>query len=84
ALVWAYWASTYPVDWYLGTSAYRVVSSVAAISMAALIHLTPRLAALAPGPSATMRMEPEALAADQPFGADPAPAETELAGPRQR
>jgi hypothetical protein len=84
ALVWAYWASTYPIDWYLGTSAYRVVSGVAAISMAALIHLAPRLAALSPGPSAANGMEGEPLAVDQPFGADPAPVETELAGPRRR
>jgi hypothetical protein len=46
ALVWAYWTSPYPVDWYLTTSGFRVVGIVAGVSMAALVHLSGRLASL--------------------------------------
>jgi hypothetical protein len=43
ALVWVYWSAPYDIHWYLGTSAYRVVGGIAAIAIAALLHLTPRL-----------------------------------------
>ena len=40
ALVWAYWASpTVPLDFYLGTSSYRVVAVLAALAYAALLVL---------------------------------------------
>jgi 4-amino-4-deoxy-L-arabinose transferase-like glycosyltransferase len=48
ALVWAYWASPYPITWYLTTSGFRVVGVVAGVAMAAVVHLAPRLAALGP------------------------------------
>ena len=39
ALVWVYWVSTIPLQIYLTTSAYRVVAGIAAISLAAVVHL---------------------------------------------
>jgi hypothetical protein len=57
ALVWAYWAAPWDLATYLAQSAFRVVSGVAGISMAALAHLAPRIAA----PSAS-----EAEAEDRP------------------
>jgi hypothetical protein len=47
-LVWAYWASPHPLDVYLAQSAFRVVDGLAAVTMAALAHLAPRIATLAP------------------------------------
>ena len=47
-LVWAYWASPHPLEAYIAQSAFRVVDGVAAVSMAALAHLAPRIATLAP------------------------------------
>lgn len=44
ALVWVYWSSTNEIHWYLDTSASRVVEGIAAIAIAALLHLAPRLA----------------------------------------
>jgi hypothetical protein len=42
ALVWAYWAAPIePLDFYLGTSSYRVVAVVAAVAFAALLELVP-------------------------------------------
>jgi hypothetical protein len=47
ALVWVYWITpTVPLDFYLGTSAYRVVGVLAAIALAALLQLA--------SPSATL------------------------------
>jgi hypothetical protein len=43
ALVWAYWASKYPIQAYLDQSAFRVVDGLVGIGMAALAHLGPRL-----------------------------------------
>jgi len=41
ALVWVYWISpTAPIDFYLATSAYRVVAVIAAVSFAALLQLS--------------------------------------------
>jgi hypothetical protein len=48
SLVWAYWASPHPLDAYLAQSAFRVVDGLVAVSMAALVHLAPRLASMAP------------------------------------
>jgi hypothetical protein len=40
ALIWAYWVSpTVPLDFFLATSAYRVVAVLAAIAFAALLQL---------------------------------------------
>jgi hypothetical protein len=40
ALVWVYWISaTIPLGFYLGTSAYRVVSVLTAVAFAALLQL---------------------------------------------
>ena len=40
AIVWVYWITpTAPLDFYLATSAYRVVGVVAAIALAALLQL---------------------------------------------
>jgi hypothetical protein len=64
ALVLVYWASSYPLAWYLSSSAYRVVGGSAAVSMAALIHLGPRLAAL--GPLGRTPRADEALATEAP------------------
>lgn len=58
ALVWAYWAAPYDEATYLSQSAFRVVGGLTGISMAALAHLAPRLAA---------REEPVAPA-DEPAG----------------
>jgi hypothetical protein len=54
SLVWAYWASPHPLDAYLAQSAFRVVDGLAGVGMAALMHLAPRLASMAPlaGPGA--------------------------------
>jgi hypothetical protein len=52
AVVWAFWAASGPVDFYIGATAFRVVGLVVAVAMAAVIHLAPRLAdqgPLAPG-----------------------------------
>ena len=39
-LVWVYWITkTVPLDFYLATSAYRVVGVLAAIALAALLQL---------------------------------------------
>jgi hypothetical protein len=41
ALIWAYWISpTVPLDAYLAQSSYRVVATLAAISLAAVLQLT--------------------------------------------
>jgi hypothetical protein len=48
ALVWVYWSSTNEIHWYLDTSASRVVEGIAAIAIAALLHLAPRLASAPP------------------------------------
>jgi hypothetical protein len=40
AIVWVYWITpTEPLDFYLATSAYRVVGVLAAIAFAALLQL---------------------------------------------
>ena len=40
AVVWVYWITpTVPLDFYLATSAYRVVGVLAAIALAALLQL---------------------------------------------
>jgi hypothetical protein len=40
AVVWVYWITpTVPLDFYLGTSAYRVVGVLAAVALAALLQL---------------------------------------------
>jgi hypothetical protein len=42
AIVWVYWITpTVPLDFYLATSAYRVVGVLAAIALAALLQLAP-------------------------------------------
>ena len=51
ALVWVYWSSTNEIHWYLDTSASRVVEGIAAIAIAALLHLAPRLASTPPDPA---------------------------------
>jgi hypothetical protein len=43
ALVWAYWASLYPIDLYLAQSAFRVVDGLGAVAMVALAHIGARL-----------------------------------------
>jgi hypothetical protein len=70
ALVFVYWASSYPLAWYLSSSAYRVVGGSAAVSMAALIHLGPRLAALAPRGAPRAEEAPATEAAPLTAGGD--------------
>jgi hypothetical protein len=71
ALVLVYWASRYPLTWYLSSSAYRVVGGSGAVSMAALIHLGPRLAALAPlGRAERVEEAPATEAALVPAGSE--------------
>jgi hypothetical protein len=49
ALVWIYWISpTVPLDYFLATSSYRVVSVVTAIAFATLLQLVPPQAARPP------------------------------------
>jgi hypothetical protein len=47
ALVWAYWASLYPIDLYLAQSAFRVVDGLGAVAMVALAHVGARLGSTA-------------------------------------
>ena len=71
ALVWAYWASPHPLALYLAQSAFRVVDGLAAVAMASLAHLGPRIAGMVPFAGAPVEPADREVAALEP-GAEPA------------
>jgi hypothetical protein len=73
SLVWAYWASPYPLDWYISLSAFRIVDGLVAITMAALVHLAPRLAGVAGRDVPVEEADEEPTAALEPGADEPEP-----------
>jgi hypothetical protein len=48
ALLWSFWIAPAPVGFYATVTAFRIVGAPVAVSIAALIHLAPRLAEATP------------------------------------